>query len=316
MKYCLTFLFLLVIFTGCTSDLPKDRMLYASFPKEETLHSKVIQLDSVYMRYPFRVHVSGDQAVVLDLHGTDVYCHLFHYPDFHYLSSFGRRGDSPEEMLSVETVKCIDGSFWTLDANKGELTRFEFVSDRDSLLRAEAISFDKDSILRALDFVAFNDTTFLIPDYSGDSRFCWVNRQGKFLKKSGVIPSLNEEALKEARPALAQAWRSFIDYNPHNGVLVAATQLGEVLEIYNLQNDFHRVCLGPKGEPEFKLAGGYAIPDGIMGFSDVQVTDEAIYAVFHGHTFKEIMAQHQKRGKSYRWWTIHLCFQLTRGTFM
>lgn len=70
MKYCLTFLFLLVIFTGCTSDLPKDRMLYASFPKEETLHSKVIQLDSVYMRYPFRVHVSGDQAVVLDLHGT------------------------------------------------------------------------------------------------------------------------------------------------------------------------------------------------------------------------------------------------------
>ena len=95
MKYCLTFLFLLVIFTGCTSDLPKDRMLYASFPKEETLHSKVIQLDSVYMRYPFRVHVSGDQAVVLDLHGTDVYCHLFHYPDFHYLSSFGMRGDSP-----------------------------------------------------------------------------------------------------------------------------------------------------------------------------------------------------------------------------
>ena len=66
MKYCLTFLFLLAIFTGCTSDLPKDRMLYVSFPKEETLHSKVIQLDSVYMRYPFRVHVSGDQAVVLD----------------------------------------------------------------------------------------------------------------------------------------------------------------------------------------------------------------------------------------------------------
>ena len=265
MKHYLTFLVLLVIFTGCTSDLPKDRVLYASFPKEETLHSKVIQLDSVYMRYPFRIHVSGDQAVVLDLHGSDVYCHLFHYPDFHYLSSFGRRGDSPEEMLSVETVKCIDGSYWTLDANKGELTRFEFVSDRDSLLRAEAISFDKDSILRALDFVAFNDTTFLIPDYSGDSRFCWVNRQGKFLKKSGTIPSSNEEALKEARPALAQAWRSFIDYNPHNGVLIAATQLGEILEIYNLQNGSHKVCQGPKGEPEFKLAGGYAIQDEIKG---------------------------------------------------
>ena len=289
MKYYLTFLVLLVIFTGCTSDLPKDRVLYASFPKEETLHSKVIQLDSVYMRYPFRIHVSGDQAVVLDLHGSDVYCHLFHYPDFHYLSSFGRRGDSPEEMLSVETVKCIDGSYWTLDANKGELTRFEFVSDRDSLLRAEAISFDKDSILRALDFVAFNDTTFLIPDYSGDSRFCWVNRQGKFLKKSGTIPSSNEEALKEARPALAQAWRSFIDYNPRKGVLVAATQLGEVLEIYNLKDSTHVVCIGPHGEPEFQVAEGYGIPTGVMGFGDVQVTDNAIYAVFQGKSFKDIM---------------------------
>jgi hypothetical protein len=125
-----------------------------------------------------------------------------------------------------------------------------------------------------------------------------VNRQGKFLKKSGTIPSSNEEALKEARPALAQAWRSFIDYNPHNGVLIAATQLGEVLEIYNLQNGSHKVCQGPKGEPEFKLAGGYAIPDGIMGFSDVQVTDDAIYAIFHGRTFKEIMAQHQKEGRA------------------
>lgn len=214
-----------------------------------------------------------------------------------YKESFDFYASIPDSLCMLYAYRNY-GSFWTLDANKGELTRFEFVSDRDSLLRAEAISFDKDSILRALDFVAFNDTTFLIPDYSGDARFCWVNRQGKFLKKSGVIPSLNEEALKEARPALAQAWRSFIDYNPHNGVLVAATQLGEVLEIYNLQNGFHRVCLGPKGEPEFKLAGGYAIPDGIMGFSDVQVTDEAIYAVFHGHTFKEIMAQHQKEGRA------------------
>lgn len=209
MKYCLTFLFLLAIFTGCTSDLPKDRMLYVSFPKEETLHSKVIQLDSVYMRYPFRVHVSGDQAVVLDLHGTDVYCHLFHYPDFHYLSSFGRRGDSPEEMLSVETVKCIDGSFWTLDANKGELTRFEFVSDRDSLLRAEAISFDKDSILRALDFVAFNDTTFLIPDYSGDSRFCWVNRQGKFLKKKWSDSFIERRSIERGASCLSTSLAQF-----------------------------------------------------------------------------------------------------------
>ena len=72
----------------------------------------------------------------------------------------------------------------------------------------------------------YDDSTFIIPDYSGDNRICWVNQQGKLLRKMGGIPSSNEDALKNSRPALAQAWRSFIDYNSRNGVLAAVTQLG------------------------------------------------------------------------------------------
>ncbi len=164
----------------------------------------------------------------------------------------------------------------------------------DSLLREEVVSLDKE-ILRALDFVVYDDSTFIVPDYSGESRFCWVNRKGKLLRKMGEIPSANEEALMQARPALAQAWRSFIDYNPRNGVLAAVTQLGEVLEIYNLKDSTHVVRIGPHGEPKFKVAEGYGIPTGIMGFCDVQVTDSAIYAVFQGRTFKEI-AEAARRG--------------------
>lgn len=143
--------------------------------------------------------------------------------------------------------------------------------------------------------MVYDDSTFIVPDYSGESRFCWVNRKGKLLRKMGEIPSANEEALMQARPALAQAWRSFIDYNPRNGVLAAVTQLGEVLEIYNLKDSTHVVRIGPHGEPKFKVAEGYGIPTGIMGFCDVQVTDSAIYAVFQGRTFKDI-AEAARRG--------------------
>lgn len=108
------------------------------------------------------------------------------------------------------------------------------------------------------------------------------------------IISANEDALKNSRPALAQAWRSFIDYNPRNGILAVATQLGEVIEIYNLKDSTHVVRIGPNGEPKFKLSEGYGIPVGIMGFSDVQVTDSAIYTVFHGRSFKEIAQDAQK----------------------
>lgn len=64
-----------------------------------------------------------------------------------------------------------------------------------------------------------------------------------------------------------------------------------MLEIYNLRDSTHTVVKGPFGEPEFQLSDGYAVPSGIMGFSDIQVTDNYIYAVFHGRTFRELSMQ-------------------------
>ena len=230
--FLLLFLF---IFFSCDNkhkEYAENVFPYSRFPQEKELRGEVIELDTALFRYPFRIRIEGDKVIVIDLHGTDHYGHLFQYPSFQYLSSFGRRGDSPMEMLSMENFRFYNHAVWTLDANKSELTRLDYSSSGDSLLREEAVTLDED-ILRPLDFVVYDDTTFVIPDYSGESRFLKVNCQGKLIEKIGAIPTANEKALHEARPALAQAWRSFLDYNPHNGVLAAVTQLGEVVEVYN-----------------------------------------------------------------------------------
>ncbi len=279
----------LFLFAACTS-VPPQETSYADFPETRNLSARTMPLDTALLRYPFRIRIQKSKAIIVDLHGTDYFCHMFHYPDFRYLASFGKRGDSPREMLSVENIRWDRDDLWALDANRSTITRFGFSLSGDSLLRQEVVSLDK-SILRALDFVQCDDSTFIIPDYSGESRFCRVNDEGKLLHKMGVIPSSNEDALQHSRPALAQAWRSFIDYNPENGVLAAVTQLGEVLEIYNMKDSTHVVRIGPHNEPEFQVSQGYCIPVGIMGFSDIQVTDKAIYTVFHGRTFKELSQQ-------------------------
>ena len=193
-------------------------------------------------------------------------------------------------MLSLENFRLQNHVVWTLDANKSELTRLDFSSSGDSLLRDETVTLDED-ILRPLDFAIYNDSMFIIPDYSGENRLCRVNRNGRLIDKIGIIPTIDEKALENARPALAQAWRSFLDYNPNNGILAAVTQLGEVVEVYNLKDSTHIIRIGEHGEPEFKVSDGYGMPTGIMGFSDVQVTDSAIYTVFHGTSFKEIARQ-------------------------
>lgn len=289
-------LLFLIIFFSCGTkhkEYAENVIPYTGFPQEKELKGKIIELDTALLRYPFRIRIEGDKAIVMDLHGLDYYGHLFQYPSFQYLSSFGKRGDSPTEALSIENVRFHNHKVWTLDANKNELTWLGNSSSDDLLLRDGAVTLDED-ILTPLDFAIYNDTTFIIPDYSGENRFCWVNNKGKLMDKMGMIPSVNEEALQNARPALAQAWRSFLDYNSHNGILATVTQLGEVVEIYNLKDSTHVVRIGEHGEPAFKVSDGYGIPTGIMGFSDVQVTDNAIYTVFHGTSFKEI-AKHSGR---------------------
>ena len=292
----LSAVFVLLWFAACSRPLREGVTVYDGFPQTAELAGTPLPLDTVVFRYPFRIRVQADRAVVMDLHGTDHFFHAFSLPDFRHLASFGRRGDGPDDLISAENMRWAGDTLHVLDSGKSQVAHFVFAPAADSLLRVGTVSLDR-QLLRALDFVSINDSTCLVPDYSGDSRFCVVNRDGRLLRRFGSIPTANEDALLHSRPALAQAWRSFIDYNPRNGMLAAATQLGEVLELWNLRDSTHTVLMGPGGEPQFQVRQGYGIPTGIAGFCDVQVADSAVYAVFQGTTFKEI-SRNIEQGKN------------------
>ena len=253
----------------------------------------MIPLDTALFRYPYRLRVNEDRVVIEDLHGVDHFFHLFTYPDFHYLSSLGQRGQGPEEMITVDDCRWLGKSFWGLDNIKSELVRWDFDESRTQMLRKERVKLDK-ATFRAFDFVFYRNSSVLIPNFSGDTRFCEVNKDGKLIKKWGVIPTENQEALKEMPHAFGQGWSSFIDYSPKSGTLVAVTQLGEVMEIWNTKKNFHQVIRGKLGEPKFKMTQDYAIPSGIKGYNDVQVTERAIYAIFAGLSYKEMIGKTQK----------------------
>lgn len=89
-----------------------------------------------------------------------------------------------------------------LDANKSELTGVVFSESGDSLLRKEAVTLDKE-ILRALDFVQYDDSTFIIPDYSGNNRFCFSIVKGNCFVSSVISLQLK----KRLWNVLALHWR-------------------------------------------------------------------------------------------------------------
>ena len=161
----------------------------------------------------------------------------------------------------------------------------------NNIIPVETIDMDK-RLVRALDFYPM-ESGFLVSDYLGEYRQKWTDREGKWIHSANQIPTENNYE-DIARPALAQAWRSFFDYNPQKGILVMATQLGEALEIYNFTDTTQTVRYGPNGEPQFAISQSEGIPTGIMGFSDVHITDHFIYTVFHGRSFKDIEQAYQR----------------------
>lgn len=277
----------LLFFLACSNSKQGEFSRYTAFKTEESLYAKSIALDTVIFRYPFRVAVKEHLAVVLDLHNADHFFHAFSYPEWKHIVSFGQRGQAPEEMLSAETIRvCSPDSIWTVDANKMEITRWRINVKEGIATREEAIPLDKE-LIRTLD-ICLADSGFITPDYTGENRYCLVDFKGRLQQTNGAIPT-EKTYTSIAKPALAQAWRSFMDYLPEKQLLVMATQLGEVLEIYQLKDGSRKVIYGPHGEPEFQIHAGDGIPTGIMGFSDIRITNNYIYAVFHGQTFKEIM---------------------------
>ena len=276
------YLLLSVCFSSCTAQSSYDAM---HFTETITLSGKELTIENVYLKYPFRIRLEGSNLFVTDLHPPDHYCHWFDYPSMEYQTGFAKRGEGPHEYLDVENIRFdADSSVWILDANNRKIAKFRTDAPENTDTK---IDLSKE-LIRTLDFEVLNDSVFIVPDYTGENRLCFIDRQGKIQKKAFSIP-VPENNRKGSDVMMAQAWRSFINYNPDLGILATVTQLGQVVEIYDIPNDsLIRVINQQAGAPRFQIKGGYAIPDGIMGYSDVHVGNENIYAVFWGHSFDDI----------------------------
>lgn len=279
-------IYCLLLFISCTDKNPAVK-----FPVIQSLTAlETKSIPDVYMRYPYRIRLVDTSLYLMDLHAVEYFCHQFAYPSMRYVRSYGKRGEGPEELLDAENIRLdSEGKLWTLDANKSKLSAW----DSDHTTQTDQITLDKE-LMRVLDFTLYNDSVFFVPDYSGKYRFNKINTCGEIINRYFSIPTDNRVDLPSL-VALSQAWRAFMDYNPQNGVLAMVTQLGHVLEIYHPDSrEIIAIKTGKYSEPQFNIKEGYTIPTGIMGYSDVYVGDQYIYALFWGRSFEQMKQCNEK----------------------
>lgn len=281
-KSCCFLFFCFFLMQSCINSIDKSFQIN----EEKKIIGKPLHVDdSISLRYPFRIRQKDSTLYVLDLHGKDYYCFRLSYPVIKLKDVFASKGNGPKDYLSIENIRLSKtGIVYLLDANKETISVFNV--EQDSTYNC--IKLPKE-LIRSLDFALIHDSLFAIADYTGKYRLHIVDSNGKIQQQLFHIPTKKKKDSNISSVVLAQAWRSFIDYNPDNGILAMATQLGQVIEIYNLKNnEVVNILYGKFGEPQFISQGGYAIPNGIMGYSDIHVGNNAIYAVFWGTSFKDI----------------------------
>lgn len=266
----------LLFLTACTE---KNNEIV--FSETTFLFVSEIYPTNIHMRYPYRIRLADSSIYVMDLHAMDYYIHKLSYEkNTRYISSYGKRGEGPQELLNTENIRLDSNNrLWTLDANRHKLAMWDNSEQKETNLSPR--------LIRSLDFAFMNDSTIIVPDYTGENRICILNKTGDVIKQLFSIP--DKRQYKASLTSLAQAWRSFIDYNQKTGILAVATQLGQVLEIYNLKEELPIASVNIKnGTPQFSEKQSYAIPNGIMGYSDIYVSDSAIFTLFWGSSLEDV----------------------------
>lgn len=261
---------------------------YSSFPQEVNLAGEDFLIKEGFLRYPFRIRQDEDCLYILDLHGPEFYCHIYGKNDLSRIASFAPKGNGPQEVLQAMDIHVVSkDSIFLFDTNKREITLWRF-SPADSTVSLKESYSMRDEMIYSSNCTWETDSSFFFTDKSGANRIVKCNKSGEVVESIGSIPTIQNAEEKEV--VLAQAWNSYISYHPSRQILVVATQLGDVLEVYHLRDKSRYVLYGPYKEPIYDtFQNRYAIPTGIMGYSDVQVTDRYIYAVFHGRSFEDII---------------------------
>lgn len=291
MKKIAYFSLLIFFLSSCSHKANSDIF---SFNTSENVTSTTLLLDtSVIMNYPYRITKNDSLLFILDLSAPENFVHLFSYPELKHYKSFCRRGNGPEEFVSVSNIQLDADSLYVYNTQNKI-----YVYSLPSLLSIDATYSRKIELPTEYGFLLGGirqNEKFYFPSFSGivNNKILEFDKNGKFLSAFGELNLIDKTSPVE--PVTYIAWSSVLGGN--GNILATGTQHGNVIDIYTDKDQ--ATIRGKEGDPIFKDAGGYPAHEGISGFSDIVVKDEYIYALFNGRELKDEHEKEQGGDKIY-----------------
>lgn len=251
---------------ACTTAVLNDSFLF-SWPKD------LMILDSLLI-----VHDSYLQTTSL---------HIFRKSDGTHLKSFGAKGRGPGELIGINSVNTnYDGSITVFDLTGNKIILFDIVSvllDRKPCFTEYPIPTAPNRIKQVLR----HKNEFIVKGNDDKMRYGFWNPSAQTCHDLyTAYPQLSDDP--EANWSLTD-YAVRVRLSPDGKMLAGATYIGGVLELFDIsENGLHPRAARYFFEPRYEYLEGarprwvQPVPESVIGFEDLYLTDDAIYGLVWG----------------------------------
>jgi hypothetical protein len=236
------------------------------------------------MRFPAKMAMNDSVFFILDLGQSDYFIKCFSYLEFEHICSLFKRGNGPEEYISINNIQCINDTLYAFGISEVYCLDTKRIQSGNLAVNRIKMNGNYGFLNRGIKVA----DKFYFPFFNilNQGKILQFDESGNFISAIGSIKPRTGETITSA---ICQAWVPFID--GRDSVIATATQFGEILDVFKGNS---QITMKGQGDyPVFKTVDSYAVPDGIFGFHSVYVTSDCIYTVFNGEQIKDSKEEQQ-----------------------
>lgn len=278
--------FLSLYLNGCTSS-GEDNVKVTGI-----LHHEPIEVKDMIVGYPGGIQKLDGELIIMDYTADS----MFHRIDIQhqaYLGAFGVKGQGPDEFIHPTALHPYGNhALCGYDSGKREIK----VLKKDSLSnRLTCSTLFKTSRLMAFDVIPYSSDKFVANGCFSDSAFCLLDNHQEYLDVSGSYPIKDEKEASFSCMTRAMAYQGILRLTP-NGRMAFVTAHAKALYLYEIKDDkllpLKRIIesYNEYTPDDSGGSGTYSVihkGDLPTCFRDLSVTDNRIYALYSGRSFKD-----------------------------
>ena len=285
MKSLLTYCLALLLLGSCIDNVAKETGVI------ENLQHEILDFPTMILGSVGDIQKNDDYLIISDFKQEALF-HIVNLKDVCYGGMFGIKGQGPREFIHPSSLNSLrNGVLSSYDAFKNELKMILLNADGKIVEIAKVLGHNR---TLTFDIVPMSDSIFVLNGETEGAMFALIDSENEVVSISDKYPFKDEAEELVPERFRAMAYQGTLRVNS-NGYFAYVTVHAKQLHLYKVENNkinkigeviesygYYKPNMDYKDSYSVVHSGNYP-----NCYIDLAVSDDYIYALYSGRTFKE-----------------------------